>query len=670
MYIIRNNHSGKMTIVHFQFKKRIYNCCVMDRVSWEKGCDFYMKKNWIKNGICASAACFALLVSLNMDLSSICEEASAGGFLTILAIQIKKLEYVLPVFNYKDAMLAFLVFAFFMHTDEEWQIPLARWSCRIPALMSALFMVFGYSFRCTNSWNLIWMDSFHVLVSVGMMAGFYVLFCRIYRLLAGWVFRVQENAEPLAGKVTEWVMERHAFLGPFLMILLFWFPYILAKFPGAAMPETLAEMRQYYWNAINNYYPPLHTILLSLLMELGNILWSYSFGFFLNLVVQLALLLSAFSFGFVLMKRWRTPYRLRWLTMAIICVVQFFPMEATVVEKDVPYTACVIFLVLQLYELVRTIRSGERLSVKQMTGFVLTGMGVACFRNEGFYLIAASGVSMSIYACKVLWKEERFRCVRILAVLLLPVFLFTGYQKLLLPVCGVEDNGPKEALSIPFQQTARYVRDYGYELTEEEEAVISRVLDGEKLAELYDPITSDPVKYTYHAETGQELADYFGVWFRQLLKHPGSAVQATMNNAYGWFYQEGYAHNYMMTSRIEGHEVRWDIVQPEKFNGVRHVMERVSKLLSRIPVVNWFENAGIASWMTILLISFWAGSGKRRYILSAVPLILALLVCIAAPTFNYQIRYIMPVIFSVPYYLPMVLQSLGDNFLEREEIYR
>lgn len=277
---------------------------------------------------------------------------------------------------------------------------------------------------------------------------------------------------------------------------------------------------------------------------------------------------------------------------------------------------------------------------------------------------------MSIYAFKVLWKEERFRCVRILAVLLLPVFLFTGYQKLLLPVCGVEDNGPKEALSIPFQQTARYVRDYGYELTEEEEAVISRVLDGEKLAELYDPITSDPVKYTYHAETGQELADYFGVWFRQLLKHPGSAVQATMNNAYGWFYQEGYAHNYMMTSWIEGHEVRWDIVQPEKLNGVRHVMERVSKLLSRIPVINWFENAGIASWMTILLISFWAGSGKRRYILSAVPLILALLVCIAAPTFNYQIRYIMPVIFSVPYYLPMVLQSIGDNFLEREEIYR
>lgn len=636
-------------------------------MSEEKDVTFIMRKNGIKNSIYAALACFALLVTLNVDLGGIGEEAAAGGFLTNLAVQIKKLEYVLPVFNYKDAAMAFLVFVFFMRTDEEWQMPLSRWSFRIPALMSAFFMVFGYSFRYTDSWNLIWMDRFHVLVSAGMMAGFYVLFCRIYRLLIGWIFRVQEKTESSPGKITEWVMERHAFLGPMLVIFLFWFPYILAKYPGAAMPETLAEMRQYYWNAINNYYPPLHTVLVSLLMELGNILWSYTFGFFLNLLVQLALLLSAFSYGFVLMKRWRTPYRLRWLTMAIICVVQFFPMESTVVEKDVPYTACVIFLVLQLYELVRMIRSGGRLSAKQMAGFVLSGMGAACFRNEGFYLAAASGVSMSIYACSILWKENHAGCVRILAAMLLPVFLFAGYQKLLLPACGVEDNGPKEALSIPFQQTARYARDYGYELTEEEEEVISRVLDGENLAELYDPITSDPVKYTYHAETAQDLADYLGVWFRQLLKHPGNAVQATMNNAYGWFYQEGYAHNYMMASQIEGHEVRWEIVQPAKLNGVRHVMERVAKLLSRIPVVNWFENAGIASWMTILLISFWAGAGKKHCILSAVPLILALLVCVAAPTFNDQMRYIMPVIFCVPYYMPMALQSLSDCVLEKEE---
>lgn len=433
------------------------------------------------------------------------------------------------------------------------------------------------------------------------------------------------------------------------------------------MPETLAEMRQYYWGTINNYYPPLHTLLLSLLMELGNFIWSYTFGFFLNLVLQLALLLSAFSYGFVLMKRWRTPYMLRWLTLGILCVVQYFPMESTVVEKDVPYTACVIFLVLQLYELVRRMRGGIRLSGRQMLALAASGMGAACFRNEGFYLMAAAGICMSVYGYRKLRKTDRFACVRLLTALLLPMVLFVCYQKLLLPACGVEDNGPKEALSIPFQQTARYVRDHGDELTEEEAAVLSRVLDYENMAELYDPVTSDPVKFTYHGEDAGDLADYLMLWFRLVLRDPGCAVQAVMNNAYGWFYQEGYTQNYMMASQIEGHEVRWDIIQPAKLAGVRHVMERTAKLLSRVPVVNWFENAGFASWMTILLIAFWAGAGRKRYILSAVPLILALLVCIAAPTFNYQMRYIMPVVFCVPYYVPMAVQSLGEDMPEKEE---
>ena len=54
-----------------------------------------------------------------------------------------------------------------------------------------------------------------------------------------------------------------------------------------------------------------------------------------------------------------------------------------------------------------------------------------------------------------------------------------------------------------------------------------------------------------------------------------------MNNAYGWFYQEGYAQNYMMTSKIDGQDVRWEINQPAKLAGVRKVMERVAKWLYR-----------------------------------------------------------------------------------------
>lgn len=622
-----------------------------------------MKKGRIKFWGSAGLSCLALMVSLGVDLSEISAQAANGGFFNLLAVNVKKLEYLLPVFTYRDGILAFFTLVFFWKIEDISLERISRWACRIPAGLTAFFLVFGYSFRYTNSWDLIFMDTFHRLLALLLMAGYYFLFERIYRLLLWGVERWNKKEKEPAGSVTEWLMERHVFLGPMLVILVCWLPYIIAKFPGAAMPETLAEMRQFYWNSINNYYPPLHTVTLSLLMQLGNLLGSYTFGFFLNLVVQLLLLWSAFCYGFVLMKRWETPYALRYLALFIICVVQFFPMEATIVEKDVPYTACVIFIVLLLYEMIRTIGEGE-LPLVKVGGIVLVCMGVACNRNEGFYLILVAGIGMAIYAYRLLAYRNPEKCKRMMVALLLPILLFVLYQKVLLPVCKVADNGPKEALSIPFQQTARYVRDYGYELSEEDEEIIARVLDYENLAELYDPITSDPVKYTFHAETSQDLMAYFGVWFRQLLKHPGNAVEATMNNAYGWFYQEGYAHNYMMNVQIEGHEVRWEIHQPEIFAGVRQVMERVAKLLSRVSVINWFENAGFVSWMTILLGAVLLGARRKKYLLALSPLFMALLVCIAAPTFNYQMRYIMPVMFCVPFFLPMAVQSLLEESIE------
>ena len=597
---------------------------------------------------------------MNADLSGISAEAAGGGLWTLLAANIKKLEYILPTFSYRDAFFALMILFFFYKVPCRWPEHVPRLSCRIPAVLAAFFLVFGYSFRYTNSWDLIFMDSFHLLISGVVFAGYHVLAVRLFQMVIRYLCKKAQESNTSCGKLTTLLLETHAFAGPLLVIMIFWSPYILAKFPGASMPETLAEMRQFYWGTINNYYPPLHTIMLSLIMQLGNLLGSYTLGFFLNLVLQLAMLLSAFSYGFLLMKRWKTPYLFRYLALGIICMTQFFPMESTVVEKDIPYTACVVFLVLLLAELVRTIKDSEPLSKKQIAGLILVCLGTAGFRNEGIYLVLVSAVAAIAYGWSVIGKENLKKWKSILVAFLIPVVLILGYQKVLLPACGVEDNGPKEALSIPFQQTARYVRDYGTEVTAEEAEIIGKVLDYENLAELYDPITSDPVKYTYHAETTGELLDYFRVWAIQLVKHPANAVEATMNNAYGWFYQEGYTQNYMMTSRIDGQDVRWEINQPAKLAGVRQVMERVAKLLSRVPVLNWFENAGMVSMLLILLVAVWIGAGKKRYLVAVSPLIVAVLVCIAGPTFNYQMRYIMPVMFCVPFLAGLFVQSMRE----------
>ena len=154
------------------------------------------KKNWIY----AALSCLSLMISLSADLSGVTLESGAG-FWELLAVNIRKLEYVLPTFSYRDAILAFLVFYFFFKTEESWNERVSRWAYRIPAGLTAFFLVFGYSFRYTNSWDLIFMDAFHMCVCAVMLAGFYVLFVRLYMLLIGKLYSCGLHWEK-AGKIT------------------------------------------------------------------------------------------------------------------------------------------------------------------------------------------------------------------------------------------------------------------------------------------------------------------------------------------------------------------------------------------------------------------------------------------------------------------------------------
>ena len=80
-----------------------------------------------------------------------------------------------------------------------------------------------------------------------------------------------------------------------------------------------------------------------------------------------------------------------------------------------------------------------------------------------------------------------------------------------------------EALSVPMQQTARYIRDYGNEVTDDERTAIEKALDYDAIAQSYMPELSDGVKQYYknparvtwplYAGLGQNAAQAPGLLF-------------------------------------------------------------------------------------------------------------------------------------------------------------
>lgn len=88
---------------------------------------------------------------------------------------------------------------------------------------------------------------------------------------------------------------------------------------------------------------------------------------------------------------------------------------------------------------------------------------------------------------------------------------------MLLPINDVQPGGIQEMLSVPFQQTARFVKYYGDELSEEDKEAINHILDYNQLAEKYNPDKSDPVKDTIRKEiTKTEWKAYINVYLKML----------------------------------------------------------------------------------------------------------------------------------------------------------
>ena len=100
--------------------------------------------------------------------------------------------------------------------------------------------------------------------------------------------------------------------------------------------------------------------------------------------------------------------------------------------------------------------------------------------------------------------------------MVVPIILFQfGYCGAFFKVAKIASVGKQEALSVCFQQTARYIKYHGDEVTESEKEAIDKVLKYEVIGELYDPNLSDSVKKTFKTEsTSEDLKNYFKCGFR------------------------------------------------------------------------------------------------------------------------------------------------------------
>ena len=540
-------------------------------------------------------------------------------------------------------------------------------SLKVLSLILAFFMIFGNSFMCVGSTALIFKNIGYFLLSLIMYIGYYYLFL----VLISYLFRFldknnfsEENKEKKDNKFVA-TFKKHPFLFSLCFIVICWLPYIISYYPIILSPDPSFQIRQFFGirtkyadyailldeNVVmTNHHPVTHTMLLGGCLKLGTMIGNDNLGLFFYSIIQISVLASVLAFSIYYMQKMglKTKYLIG--VLLIYALVPMFPLYAMSGVKDVLFGAFIFLYFIFLHNLVKTKCEGYKWWNYLLIIILL--ILICLFRNNGIHVLILS-LPFTLIIARKKWKQ--------LLTVMVCVFGFYGvFDKVILPYYKITPGSIREVLSVPFQQTARLAKYYGDEFTEEEIATIDKILGYDDLAERYDPELADPVKNEFNKyATDEDLKEYFKVWFNGLIKHPGTYIEATMNNVYGFFYLEKtkwYVY-YKFDDRIteNGFDYHYNSLETS-----RNILSEYAVAFPYIPGIGLISNIGFNVWIIFTLFAYAIYKKLYKNILVLAPALILILVCVVGPA-NTYFRYALPFIFAMPFIIGVFLEKRENN---------
>lgn len=534
----------------------------------------------------------------------------------------------------------------------------------ILSVLLAIFITIGYSYNKINSWDLCFSSPAFIIITIIKIIGYSFILNLIMNKLSNFI--IKNNKDMKIGKRLKKIFDEKPFRSSLIIIIICWIPYIISFFPAILSPDPSYQIKQFFGiktkyldytiqydnpSTITNHHPVLHTAILGGCVKLGHTLFdSTNIGLFLYSLIQIAILSSVLAFTIKYMNILKTPYYIRFLTLILYALVPVFPLYAMSAVKDVIFTALVILYMIYIHYLIKN--NKQKLTYKKVIPLTVLILLIMLMRNNGIYLILMS------FPFLIFVNKNR---IKLLVILVLPVLLYNGYNNILLPKLRISQGSVREMLSIPFQQTARYVKENEKNLDKDEIKAIDKVLDISSLATRYKPEIADPVKNVYNKyTTDEELKEYFKVWLKGFTKRPDIYLEATLNNIYG--YLTPNTGNWYVYTKYDK-RLSEDNIFNYKYNNLsnlRNVLGGYAKAFPYIPLIGLVVNIGFNVWVYMFMfISLWKEK-KYKYLITITPMISLFLVCLASPV-NTYFRYAMPYIFALPIMIAITINEIKER---------
>lgn len=541
---------------------------------------------------------------------------------------------------------------------------------RIPSLyfvniLLAILWLISEGFRINDTTTMLFSSAGQAAKSIIYVIGAaHLLNC--LGILLYYLFKTKINAdeEKVSRNIIERFYSKHTYVALFFLMIIVWIPNTIISHPASIECDVWDSLLQYFGKAtFTAHHPPVFTVLVGWAASFGLSVGDINTGFFLWVVLQTIMAAAIMAYALYTMKIMKAPKWIIILTIFIAALSPYYMCYVTTIVKDTPFSFAVLLYMVELVYMHLDWNKYWK-SARHIGLYGIATMVMLLIRHNGKYIAAV----MLIYILlKCICNRANYSWKYIASVVIwsvLPLLLATGISETVNSHYNVtvqEGESMREALSIPFQQTARYAKYYDAETSEEDKATIDKVIDYYALAGVYEPVISDPVKSRFHYYATQEdWKDYFKVWFKNFWKHPLTYFGATFDQNYYIIYPMKENIRLYYSTYVD---YFWDhnfmdelgAAQTMTFEKANDMRISSYKLLQVLPITGVFSSLPVYNIILIYLILFTLHDRRKGFLWLTIPVILSDLIVVAGPAIYDNIRYALPIIYSMPlvvaYYL-------------------
>ena len=224
------------------------------------------------------------------------------------------------------------------------------------------------------------------------------------------------------------------------VLFLSFVPSLLAYYPAIVSYDIESQIQQILTSQYTRFHPLLHTFLIQVCLELGNIIFkSNTIGILIYSLFQMAIMSYCISYGLNYLLRHNIKKVVVFVILIYYIIMPYNAIMSISTTKDVIFSGLTLVLYCKIDEL---IKEKKRFSISFMFVFILW----LAFRNNAFFAFLLCSIIVLLF-----FKKRTSSVIIIISILICNFVLNTVVDLIFKP----ETISTEEIISVPGSQIAR-----------------------------------------------------------------------------------------------------------------------------------------------------------------------------------------------------------------------